>query len=192
MVVNLEKGQRISLDKTAGKTLTQVKLALGWDARKGFLGLFGGGGNIDLDASCVMMDESKNVVDVVYYGHLTSKDASVYHSGDNLTGQGEGDDEVINVNLARVPANVTTLVFTINSYSGDKFKDVENAFCRLVDATNNQEVVRYNLSSAGQNNTAVVVAKVYRKDGEWKFNAIGEFTDGKIVTSITDFIKRVI
>ena len=157
MAVNLQKGQKISLSKEAGGELTQVKLGLGWDVAQGpqaqkggFLGkLFDGGSggdSIDLDASCIMFDSSKQAVDAIWFSQLKSKDGSIVHTGDNRTGDGDGDDEVINVDLARVPSNVTSLVFTVNSFTGQTFETVENAFCRIVNASNNAEVARYNLS----------------------------------------------
>ncbi|MDO5768333.1 MAG: TerD family protein [Psychrobacter sp.] len=191
MAVSLQKGQKISLSKEAGGDLTQIKMGLGWDvaqsaggAKKGgFLGnLFGGGGgggdSIDLDASCIMFDANKQMVDAIWFGQLKSKDGSILHTGDNRTGDGDGDDEVINVDLSRVPASVQSLVFTVNSFTGQTFETVENAFCRIVNASNNSEVARYNLSSQGSH-TAMVMAKVYRHNGEWKMHAIGETASGR-------------
>ena len=189
MAVNLTKGQKISLVKEAGGELTQIKMGLGWDAGAapkksgGFLGgLFGGGGSaggsIDLDASCIMLDANKQLVDAIWFGQLQSKDNSVQHTGDNRTGAGDGDDEVINVNLARVPANVQALVFTVNSFTGQTFATVNNAFCRLINATHTSEVARYNLSAQGSH-TALILAKIYRHNGEWKMHAIGETASGR-------------
>ena len=129
MAVSLQKGQKISLSKEAGGELTQVKLGLGWDVSQGpqdkkggLLGkLFGGssgGDSIDLDASCIMFDSNKQPVDAIWFSQLKSKDGSVVHTGDNRTGDGDGDDEVINVDLSKVPANVVSLVFTVNSFTG--------------------------------------------------------------------------
>ncbi|WP_338412363.1 TerD family protein [Psychrobacter raelei] len=192
MAVNLQKGQKISLSKEAGGTLTQIKMGLGWDvagsaapAKKGgFLGaLFGGcgsggGDSIDLDASCIMFDDNKQPVDAIWFNQLRSKDGSILHTGDNRTGAGDGDDEVINVDLSKIPAHVKSLVFTVNSFTGQNFSTVENAYCRIVDAGNNAEVARYNLSSQG-NHTAMIMAKVYRHNGEWKMHAIGEVASGR-------------
>lgn len=183
MAVSLQKGQKISLEKEAGGTLTQVKMGLGWDVAKsgGLLGgLFGGGGNdsIDLDASVVMFDANKQPIDVVYFGQLRSKDGSITHSGDNRTGAGDGDDEVINVSLSSIPANVQSLVFTVNSFTGQSFEKVANAYCRIVNGSNNGEIARYNLSAQGSH-TAMIMAKVYRHNGEWKMHAIGETANGR-------------
>ncbi|ELA09306.1 stress protein [Moraxella macacae 0408225] len=187
MAVSLQKGQKISLEKEAGTSLSQIKMGLGWDMAStgksgGFLsGLFGGGGggdSIDLDASCIMFDSNKQPIDSIWFGQLTSKDGSIQHTGDNRTGAGEGDDEVINVNLSKIPANVQSLVFTVNSFTGQNFEKVANAFCRIVNANNNSEVARYNLSSQGKH-TALILAKVYRHNGEWKMHAIGETASGR-------------
>ena len=181
MPINLVKGQKISLQKEDGGALTRVIMGLGWDVAKpgGLRGLFGGGGDsIDLDASCVMFDDAGHAVDTIYYAQLYSKDGSVVHTGDNLTGAGEGDDEQIMVDLSRVPPTVKTLMFTVNSFTGQNFSQVENAFCRLVDETTGTEIARYDLSARG-NHTAQVMAKVYRHDGGWKMHAIGENTSGR-------------
>ena len=189
MAVNLSKGQKISLEKEAGGALSQIKMGLGWDVGAapqksgGFLGgLFGGGGSaggsIDLDASCIMLDANKQMVDAIWFGQLQSKDSSIQHTGDNRTGAGDGDDEVINVNLSRVPDHVQALVFTVNSFTGQTFATVNNAFCRLVNASNNSEVARYDLSAQGSH-TALILAKIYRHNGDWKMHAIGETASGR-------------
>ena len=189
MSVNLSKGQKISLEKEAGGALSQIKMGLGWDVGAapqksgGFLGgLFGGGGSaggsIDLDASCIMLDANKQMVDAIWFGQLQSKDSSIQHTGDNRTGAGDGDDEVINVNLSRIPDHVQALVFTVNSFTGQTFATVNNAFCRLVNASNNSEVDRYDLSAQGSH-TALILAKIYRHNGEWKMHAIGETASGR-------------
>ena len=174
MAVNLQKGQKISLEKEAGGALTSVVMGLGWDVAKK-KGLFGFGRNqeIDLDASCFMFDDNNHPVDLVYFGHLRSNDGSIQHSGDNRTGEGDGDDEQIAVNLARVPANIKSLVFTVNNYTGQDFSQVENAYCRLVDGQSGKEIARYDLSAQGSHN-AQIMAKLYRHNGEWKMHAIGE------------------
>jgi len=180
MSVNLQKGQKISLDKEAGSTLTKITMGLGWDAVKS-KGLFGFGGKtetIDLDASCVMFDESNKPVDIVWFRQLKSRDGSVVHTGDNRTGAGDGDDEQIIVDLANVPANVKALVFTVNSFTGQSFAQVQNAFCRIVNASNNKEVAKYDLSVQGSH-TAQIMAKLYRHGGEWKMHAIGENGNGR-------------
>ena len=118
------------------------------------------------------------MIEAVWFGQLKSKDGSIVHTGDNRTGAGEGDDEVINVNLTAIPANVQSLVFTVNSFTGQNFSTVANAFCRLVNASDNREVARFDLSAQGEH-TALILAKVYRHNGEWKMHAIGETASGR-------------
>ena len=178
MAVNLQKGQKISLEKEAGGALSSVVMGLGWDVakKKGLFG-FGREQSIDLDASCFIFDDNNNPIDLVYFGQLASRDGSVQHSGDNRTGEGDGDDEQIAVALNRIPANVKTLVFTVSNYTGQNFSQVENAYCRLVDGQTGKEIARYDLSAQG-NHTAQIMAKVYRHNGEWKMHAIGENSQG--------------
>jgi len=196
MAINLQKGQKISLSKESGGNLSKVVMGLGWDAKqtantssKGLLGgLFGGNNKntsdaIDLDASCVLFDDNNKLVDTVYFGHLKSKDGSIVHTGDNRTGAGDGDDEQIIVELAKIPAHVKSLVFTVNSFTGQTFDSVENAYCRLVDSQSNQEIARYTLSSQGSH-TAQIMAKVYRHNGEWKMHAIGENGTGRTIENL--------
>ncbi|MBC7796285.1 MAG: TerD family protein [Pyrinomonadaceae bacterium] len=189
MGINLTKGQKISLEKEAGGKLTTVLMGLGWDVAKsgGFLG-FGGGGSIDLDASCVMFDASGTMTDAVWFRQLQSKDGSITHKGDNRTGAGEGDDEQILVNLQTVPANVKSLVFVVNSFTGQTFDKVENAFCRIVD-DKNTEVARYQLNGKGSH-TAQIMAKLYRHNDEWKMHAIGEFANGRTFQDLVPTIKQ--
>jgi tellurium resistance protein TerZ len=179
MSISLQKGQKVSLAKPGGGTLTRVRMGLGWDAvaKKGLFGK-GKAQSIDLDASCLLFDGSGNLADSVWFRQLRSKDGSVQHTGDNLTGAGEGDDEVINVDLQGVPANVTQLVFTVNSFTGQDFSQIENAFCRLVDETTGQEIARYDLSGSGQHN-AQIMAKVSRDGQGWTMTAIGATASGR-------------
>lgn len=180
MAITLQKGQKISLDKEAGKTLTKVVMGLGWDAKKS-KGLFGFGGSapdIDLDASCVLFDEQKKLLDSVWFRQLRSKDGSITHTGDNRTGDGDGDDEQIIVDLANIPAHVKTLMFTVNSFTSVNFDQIDNAFCRVFDPANKQEIAKYNLSCSGSH-TAMVMAKLYRHEGDWKMHAIGENAVGR-------------
>lgn len=182
MTINLSKGQQISLNKSDGSALTSVRMGLGWQAaeKKGFLAkLTGGGGAIDLDASAVLFAAGQPT-DVVFFQHLTSDDGSVRHTGDNLTGgAGAGDDdESILVDLSRVPANIDQIVFTVNSFTGQTFTEVKNAFCRLVDETTGAELARYTLTGGGDH-TAQIMAKVQRAGGAWQMKAIGEPATGR-------------
>jgi tellurium resistance protein TerZ len=180
MAISLVKGQKISLEKESGGSLSKVVMGLGWDAKKvsGLFGLIKKEQSIDLDASCVLFDENKGKLDEVWFRQLKSRDGSIVHTGDNRTGDGDGDDEQIIVDLAKIPTNVKTLVFVVNSFTGQNFSQIENAFCRIVNHTNNKEIARYNLSCQG-NHTAMVMAKVYRHNNEWKMHAIGENCSGQ-------------
>ncbi len=179
MAVNLQKGQKISLEKEAGETLTKIVMGLGWDAvkKKSFFGFGGKAQEIDLDATCILYDDAKQPVDVVWFRQLKSKDGSIVHTGDNRTGAGEGDDEQIIVDLSKVPATVKSLVFVVNSFTGQNFSQIENAFCRIVNQANGKEIAKYNLSCQGSH-TAQVMTKVYRHDSQWKMHAIGENGNG--------------
>lgn len=180
MSVNLSKGQKISLEKEAGTRLNKVVMGLGWDAvkKRGFLGFGSSRPDIDLDASCLMFSEQGTLVDAVWFRKLRSSDGSIVHTGDNRTGDGDGDDEQIIVELDRVPPAVKSLVFTVNSFTGQNFSQIENATCRLLDGNTQKEVARFDLSNLG-NHTAQIMAKVYRHNDEWKMHAIGEIGNGR-------------
>ncbi|MFI2634331.1 TerD family protein [Streptomyces collinus] len=180
MSVNLGKGQQISLSKSDGTTLTSVRMGLGWQAapRKGFLAKLTGTREIDLDASAVLIAAGQPA-DVVFFRHLVSDDGSVRHTGDNLTGGvGTADDEAILVDLARVPSHIDQIVFTVNSFTGQTFAEVQNAFCRLVDETTGAELARYTLTGGGDH-TAQIMAKVHRSGGGWQMQAIGAPATGR-------------
>jgi len=176
MPVSLSKGGNVSLSKEA-PGLTNIVIGLGWDTRST------DGSDFDLDASMFVLKEDNKVrsdSDFIFYNNKTGADGAVEHLGDNLTGEGEGDDEQIKVDLSRVPRNVETLVFVVNSFTGQDFGRIENAFCRLVDETTGAEIARYNLSGGGSH-TAQVMAKVYRSsaEGGWDMSAIGENASGR-------------
>ncbi|MDT0322107.1 TerD family protein [Streptomyces millisiae] len=179
MGIDLSKGQAISLQKQDGGSLSAVRMGLGWQAAPR-RGLFRSRTQeIDLDASAVLFAD-KQPVDVVFFQHLVSDDGSVRHTGDNLVGgagQG-GDDEAILVDLPRVPVHVDAIVFTVNSFTGQSFAEVQNAFCRLVDETTGQELARYTLTGGGDY-TAQVMAKVTRQGAAWQMTAIGEPARGR-------------
>jgi len=193
--VSLAKNQTVSLTKQAGASLTKLDFGLGWDAakKKGLLGkMFGGGGEIDLDASVVLLDSRGTRLDTVWFRQKTSKCGSIKHSGDNLTGEGDGDDEVIVVDLTRLPSNVEYLAFTVNSFRGQTFNEVENAFCRVVDQ-NRKELVKFELSEQGQH-TGMLIASLQRKGGDWEFTAKGLACRGSTIddmmTQITSAVVR--
>lgn len=192
MSISLVKGQKISLAKSGG--LSRIFMGLGWDAaRPGFLGgLFGGGGGaIDLDASCLVFDAAGTLVEEVWFRHLKGLSGAIVHSGDNRTGDGDGDDEVIHVDLSALPATVTTLVFTVNSFTGQTFERVANATCRVVDSTSGRELASFRLSESGSH-TGLVLARLYRHGGEWKFHAIGEKTSGRTFHDMMPAIRTVL
>ena len=193
MSVSLQKGQKVNLSKdNAG--LAKVIVGLGWDEAKpsgggggGFFAtLFGGAATthqaIDCDASAIMLKNGKFVdrTDLVYFGNLKHKSGTVNHMGDNLTGEGEGDDEQIVIDLSRVPAEYDKIVIVVNIYQAVQRKQhfgmIENAFIRLVDARNNKEMCKYNLTDNYSGMTAMIFGEIYRHNGEWKFNAMGNGT----------------
>lgn len=179
MSLSLAKGSSLSLKKDDGSNLSLIRLGLGWDA-KPKRGLFGfGSSEVDLDASAILFDSSKRAVEVVYYGKLQSSNRAVVHSGDNLTGEGEGDDEVITVNLSKIPTDITSIVFVITSYSSHRFDGLENVFARVVDVSaGEREVARYDLAERGKN-TANIIACVYREGNGWAIKAIGNPANGR-------------
>jgi stress response protein SCP2 len=182
--VSLVKGARVSLVKSAGPPLVEVMIGLGWDPAR-FRG------KIDLDASVIAFDTAGAVLATVWFKNLGEWLGALRHSGDNLTGEGAGDDEQIFVDLDRLPAEVATLVFTITSYRRDKFTDIKNAFCRLVDNRTGQELVRYDLSDA-QPSTGVLMASLRRTPNRsWEMRAIGEFADGRTVRDLVGPATRI-
>ena len=198
MAVNLVKGQKIDLTKgNAG--LNQIMVGLGWEpatAGKGlFSAIFGGGQkDIDCDAAVIMLNEEgklESTKDVVYFGNLTHSSRSVCHMGDNLTGDGAGDDEQIFIELKNVPNHIQRLVFVVNIYDcinrKQDFGMIKNAFIRVVDNATKQELLRFNLTDNYQGYTALEVGEVYRHNGEWKFASLGNGTKD---TSLKQMIDR--
>ncbi len=179
MAINLNKGQKLSLEKSSGGGLSRIIMGLGWDAKKagGFFGMFQSAPEIDLDASCAMFDAAGALSDTVWFKQLKSRDGSITHTGDNRTGAGEGDDEQILVDLDRVPAAVQHLVFVVNSFTGQSFDQINNAYCRVVDAKENKEIARFNLTGSGKH-TASVMLRLYREGGGWQVHAIGATASG--------------
>ncbi|MFJ4579922.1 TerD family protein [Streptomyces echinatus] len=177
--VSLQKNQTVSLVKGGRPLLSQVRMGLGWEPA--FRGK-----DIDLDASVIAYGPQRNHIDSCYFGKLTILNGAVKHSGDNLTGEGGGDDEVIVVDLGRLPQDVTGLVFTVNSFSGQKFTEVAKAYCRLVDAATDEELVRFDLTGA-QPQTGVMMAKLVRQfSGEWDMTAVGEFVKARTVRNMVE------
>ncbi len=193
MTVSLTKGQRVSLSKD-GAVLSRIFMGLGWDvARKGgfFGGLLRGNQEIDLDASCLVFNEAGQLVDEIWFRQLHGMNGAIVHTGDNLTGAGDGDDEVIQVDLVRLPASIKSLVFTVTSFHGQTFDNVANARCRVVDDVSGKELTVFNLSDSGPH-TGFIMAKIYRHNGVWKIHAIGERTNGRTFYDMMPAIQAVL
>ncbi|MGQ4486365.1 TerD family protein [Streptomyces sp. SAS_281] len=172
--VSLRKNETVSLVKAGRPLLSQVKMGLGWEPA--FRGK-----DIDLDASVIVYGPQRNHLDSCYFGKLSVLNGAIKHSGDNLTGEGAGDDEVIVVDLGRIPAEATGLVFTVNSFTGQKFTEVAKAYCRLVDAATDEELVRFDLTGA-EPQTGVMMAKLIKQfSGEWEMTAMGDFVKSRTV-----------
>ncbi|MFD9392820.1 TerD family protein [Streptomyces sp. NPDC060000] len=175
--VSLQKNQTVSLVKGGRPLLSQVKMGLGWEPA--FRGK-----DIDLDASVIAYGPQRNHIDSCYFGKLSIVNGAIKHSGDNLTGEGGGDDEVIVVDLGRLPQEVTGLVFTVNSFSGQKFTEVTKAYCRLLDASTGEELVRFDLTGA-EPQTGVLMAKLIKQfSGEWEMTAMGDFVKARTVRNM--------
>lgn len=179
MGVNLTKGQKVSLTKD-NPGLQKVVVGLGWDTNG-----YDSGSDFDLDGAAFLLTDSGKVQcseDFVYYGNLTHSSGSVQHMGDNLTGDGDGDDEQIKIDLSKVPASVTKIVFTATIYEAEQrrqnFGQVSNAFVRIFNEANGEEIVKYDLGEDFSIETAVVFGELYKNGSEWKFNAIGNGFQG--------------
>ena len=195
MSVNLQKGQKVELRKSNGGQLRKVMVGLGWDEVKQKRGFFAKPMDIDCDASAFLCQKGHlmGADDVVYYGNLTHRSGCVRHMGDNLTGAGEGDDEQILVDLASLPVQYDRIVVVVNIYQAAQrrqhFGMIQNAFIRIYDFETNLELCKYNLSERYFGMTAMVFGELYRYNGAWKFNAIGEATGDN---SIDDLARRFV
>ncbi|MCL2325098.1 MAG: TerD family protein [Proteobacteria bacterium] len=179
MAVCLTKGQKVDLTK-GNPGLKRILIGLGWDTNR-----YDGGHDFDLDAAAFLLGASGKVqrdADFVFYGNLSHVSGSVEHKGDNLTGDGEGDDETILVDLARIPADVQRIDFTVTIHESaerrQNFGQISNAYIRVLDVDSGRELIRYDLGEDYSIETAIVVAEIYRHGGEWKFNAIGSGFEG--------------
>lgn len=179
MPVNLTKGQKVSLTK-GNPGLSKVVVGLGWDVNQ-----FDTGGDFDLDATAFLLTDSGKVSrqeDFIFFGNLSHPSGAVTHQGDNLTGVGDGDDEQIKINLALVPENITKIAFAVTIYEAEtrcqNFGQVNNAFIRIYDENNGQEILRYDLGEDFSIETAAIFGELYKHGGEWKFNAIGSGYQG--------------
>lgn len=183
MSISLQKGQKVSLSKdNAG--LSNVLIGLGWDEKKQSKGLFAPKPQaIDCDASVLLLQSGKLLgkEDIIYFGNLRHSSGTVQHMGDNLTGAGDGDDEQIVVDLSQIPECYDKIVIVVNIYQAKQRKQhfglIQNAFCRLVDGNKKTEMFKYNLTDDYSGATALIFGEIYRHNGEWKFNALGQGTD---------------
>ncbi|MGD6845025.1 TerD family protein [Bacillus infantis] len=188
MAVSLSKGQKVDLTKS-NPGLTNVIVGVGWDTNK-----YDGGADFDLDSSVFLLGENGKVTseaDFVFYNNTTGGNGSVVHTGDNRTGEGEGDDEQVKVELGAVPANVQRITFTITIHDGEarsqNFGQVSNSYVRILNGETNEELIRYDLGEDFSIETALVVGELYRHGGEWKFSAIGSGYQGGLGALATDF-----
>lgn len=179
MAINLSKGQKVDLTK-GNPGLKNIMVGLGWDAN-----VFDSGADFDLDASAFLLGENGKCPterEFIFYGNLEHASGAMKHMGDNLTGAGEGDDEQIEVDLTKIPGNISRIAFTVTIYDADvrrqNFGQVSNAFIRIVDEVTGQELIRYDLGEDFSIETAIVVGELYKHNGEWKFNAIGSGFQG--------------
>ena len=192
MSISLQKGQKVNLSKdNAG--LSKVVIGLGWDEVERKRGLFAPKPQeIDCDASALLLSGGKvtRKEDLVFFGDLRHDSGAIQHMGDNLTGAGEGDDEQIVVDLSRIPAQYDRIVIVVNIYQAverrQHFGMIRNAFIRLVDDRNNNEMCKYNLTEDYSGMTAMVFGEVYRHNGEWKFNAIGQGTNDRSIGELAN------
>ncbi len=193
MAISLKKGQGISLAKEA-PGMQVAMLGAGWGMKKG-KGFFSmGKKEVDLDASCLLFDADGNMLDEVWFQQLRSKDGAIQHTGDDRQGGGDEDDpnEEIRVNLDKINPAAKTLVFTINSFTGESFDGIPNAFCVLNNADSGVEIARYNLSNEGGEWTALVIAKLVRGSKGWEFYAIGEWGNGRTFKDLMPVIKKTV
>lgn len=188
MAINLQKGQKVDLTK-GNPGLSKLIVGLGWDTNK-----YDGGADFDLDASAFLLGDNGKVPsdsDFIFYSNLQHSSGAVVHTGDNLTGEGDGDDEVIKVDLSKVPASISKIDFTVTIYDaqsrGQNFGQVSNAYIHVVDETTGTELIRYDLGEDFSVETAVVVGEMYRNNGEWKFNAIGSGFSGGLAALCRNF-----
>ncbi|MFC9426870.1 TerD family protein [Streptomyces sp. NPDC056987] len=183
--ISLQKNQTVSLVKGGAPLLSRVKMGLGWEPAYR-------GKDIDLDASVIVYGPNRNHIESCYFGKLSILNGAIKHSGDNLTGEGGGDDEVIVVDLGKIPAEVSGLVFTVNSFSGQKFTEVAKAYCRLIDAANGEELVRFDLTTA-EPQTGVMMAKLIRQfSGEWEMTGLGEFAKSRTVRGMVKPAAKIL
>lgn len=188
MPINLSKGQKVDLTK-GNPGLKNILIGLGWDTNK-----YDGGASFDLDSSVFMLDESGKVTsdaDFVFYGNLKHSSGSVCHLGDNLTGEGDNDDEQVEIDLSKVPSNISKIDFTVTIYEAEErnqnFGQISNAYISVRDRDKNIELINFDLDEDFSVETSIVIAELYRHNGEWKFNAIGSGYSGGLRALCLDF-----
>lgn len=192
MAINLSKGERISLEKVA-PGLVEIFIGLGWDINRTDTGA-----DFDIDASMFLLDSNEKLISdkhFIFYNNKISPDPdkSIQQRGDNLTGAGEGDDEIVDVNLTTVPPEIAKIAITVTIHEADKrqqnFGQVNNAFVRIVNCQNEEEIIRYDLTEDFSVETALIMAELYRKDGEWRMNAVGAGYEGGLEALVTRYQK---
>jgi len=188
MAISLKKGQKIDLTK-GNPGLSKILVGLGWDVNK-----YDGGGDFDLDTSVFLVDATGKATcdeDFVFYGNKVHPSGAVEHKGDNLTGAGDGDDEQVSIDLSKIPSNIERIAFTVTIYDYEtrkqNFGQVSNAFIRIVDTAKNEELMRYDLSEDFSIETALVIAELYRNNGEWKFQAVGSGFSGGLAALCANY-----
>ena len=188
MAINLTKGQKVDLTKT-NPSLKKVIVGLGWDTNK-----YDGSADFDLDASAFLLNENGKAPvpeDFIFYSNTKHRSGAVEHTGDNRTGEGDGDDEQIIVDLSLIPDNIAKIAFTVTIYDAENrrqnFGQVSNAYIRIVDTATNDEIIRYDLGEDFSIETAIVVGEIYRHNGEWKFNAIGSGFQGGLAALCANY-----
>jgi tellurium resistance protein TerZ len=196
MAIDLAKGQVIDLTKKHG--LKRLEFGLGWQKKEatkhsGFFGAlksaFANSSDVDLDASVLLMNNRGEVLDVVYFGSMKSKCSSILHSGDDRSGGGPGDNEVIKVDLEKIPSHITRLALTVNSFTGEKFSQLNSAYGRITD-NNQSEAARYTLTEMGPY-TALIIGLAFYESGGWKFKVVGELCDGRTVEQLKEVCRNV-
>lgn len=192
MSISLSKGQKIDLSK-ASPGLTKTIIGLGWDTNK-----YSGGDDFDLDASAFLVGENgkvKNDLDFIFYNNLQGGNGSVIHTGDNRTGEGDGDDEQIKIDFSKIPNHLHKIAITVTIHDAQQrrqnFGQVSNAFVRVVNEDNNQEVLRYDLAEDFSVETAIVVCEIYRHNGEWRFSAVGSGFEGGLASLCKNYGLQV-
>ncbi|WP_033542573.1 TerD family protein [Planococcus sp. CAU13] len=188
MAINLSKGQKVDLTKS-NPGMSKVVVGLGWDTNK-----YDGGQDFDLDSSVFLLNangKAASEADFIFYNNTVGAAGAVEHTGDNRTGEGEGDDEQVKVNLTAIPSSIEKVTFAITIHDGEargqNFGQVSNSYVRIVNEDTNEELIRYDLGEDFSIETAIVVGELYRHGGEWKFNAIGSGYQGGLASLVKDF-----